>query len=58
MGTRLKPETITPLPGTSIVGYTFQLRPGVFVRLFLPRDLTKHDVARLNRYMKTLVAPL
>jgi hypothetical protein len=35
--------------------YPFQLRPGVMVFLYLPADLTGADVARLRRYLETLV---
>lgn len=42
------------LPGTKIVEYTLELRPGTVVKLFLPIDLTKREVERLNRYLMAL----
>ena len=40
---------------TGLVRYPFELRPGVFVSLDLPADLTRADVDRLVRMLATLV---
>jgi hypothetical protein len=38
------------------VKYLLQLRPDVWARLELPRDLTVAEVARLERFLRVLVA--
>jgi hypothetical protein len=38
-----------------LIHYPFPLRPGVFVYLYLPRDLTKDDVRRLTDLLQSIV---
>jgi hypothetical protein len=42
-------------PGTNIWEWEFPLRPDVVATLFLPTDLTKAEVKRLERFMETLL---
>lgn len=44
-----------PIPGTNLIEYPFLLRPNVLIRIWLPRDLVKNDVARLERFLQSLV---
>lgn len=45
-----------PEPRGRLVDYPFPLREGLMVRLFLPADLKRAEVRRLNAYMTTLAA--
>ena len=48
------PPPPAPEPKGRLVDYPFPLRAGVMVRLFLPADLKRVEVRRLNAYMATL----
>lgn len=41
---------------TPLVHYTLQLRPRLFVHVYLPMVLTVEDVDRLVAFVRTLVA--
>ena len=38
----------------NLVHYPFQLRPGLFVFLYLPVRITRDDVARIAEYLRTI----
>jgi hypothetical protein len=42
------------LPGTRMISYVYPLRQDFTVRLVLPDDLTKADVARLRALLESL----
>ena len=41
-------------PFEGLIHYPLQLRPGVFVFLYLPPRLTREDVERLVQYLEML----
>lgn len=48
-------ESGVEYPATGLVEYVFPLRVDLNVRLILPRDLTRAEVQRLERFMMALV---